>query len=190
MSSAETMQKLHELYGFAVFPQSLADINLEKGADFESGRLGNIAIDKLTLYQNGIVVDTRSSTEDAEAVCLNVLEEARKRLAATVVVTRRHFVNQFSFRSDMELARLNPVLAKIADRVSKELKSDLRQEFSVDLSAVKISIDISQVRVSPGLFSIERRENVPYSEKTYFSSAPLRSALHMQLVEEFEKSLA
>ena len=167
MSSAETMKQLHELYGFTVFPRSIADINLEKGADFESGRFGDVAIDKLTIYQNGLMVDTRSSTEDSEAVCLNVLEEARKRLAATVVITRRHFVNQFSFRSDMDLARLNPVLAKIADRVSKELRSDLRQEFSVDLSAVKIAVDLSQVRVSPGLFSIERRENVQYSEKTY-----------------------
>ncbi len=189
MNSSESTAAIHERYGFAVFPRSLGEVNLEKGIEFLSGRLGQIAIDKLTLYSNGLVVDTRSSTEDSEAVCVDFLDEARKRLAATIVVSRRQFVNQFSFRSGMKLARMNPVLAKITETIIKELGTDLRQDFIVEPNSVKVSVDLTQVRVSPGLFAIERREDIPYSENTYFSSAPLRTKLHMQLVEEFERSL-
>ena len=109
-TAAENNQQLQARYGFAGYPQSLSEITGDKGAEFLSGRMGNIAIDKVTLYHNGIVVDTRSSTEDSEKVAIDILEEAQRVLDSKVTVTRKQFVSQFVFRSEMKLEKLSPVL--------------------------------------------------------------------------------
>jgi hypothetical protein len=186
---AESNQLLQARYGFVNYPKSLSDVTADKGAEFLSGRMGDIAIEKVTLFHNGIVVDTRSSTENSENVLLDILDQAQKTLGSKVIVTRKHFVSQFVFKSAMRFEKLNPVLTKIGKVVGEELSRGLRQPYIVEPSAVKVTADITQVRVSPALFTIERREDTPFSEDTYFASAPLRTLVHMELVEEFEKSI-
>jgi hypothetical protein len=186
---AENHQLLQTRYGFVNYPKSAADVTADKGAEFFSGRMGDIAIEKVTLFHNGIVVDTRSSTENSESVLLDILDQAQQILASKVIVTRKQFVSQFSFKSAMRFDNLNPVLTKIAKVVSEELSRGLRQPCIVEPSAVKVTTDLTQIRVSPALFTIERREETPFFENTYFASAPLRTGLHMELVEEFEKSI-
>jgi hypothetical protein len=76
-TDAESAAILKDRYNFATTPKSFGEVTVEKGAEFLSGRLGTIAIDKLVLYPNGIVVDTRSSTDDAEKVMQDLIDGAR-----------------------------------------------------------------------------------------------------------------
>src|SRR5260221_13676520 len=61
-------------YSFLKAPQTLEEMNFEKGIEFAVGKLGGINIDKMTLFGNGIVVDTRSSTKDCAAVVQDFLD--------------------------------------------------------------------------------------------------------------------
>jgi hypothetical protein len=189
MSASESILTLRERYGFVSSPKTPGDVNLEKGAEFSSGRMGDIVIDKLTLFPNGIMVDTRSSTDESEKVASDILEKARQDLASTVRISRKHYVSQLTFRSEMHLASLNPVLKSIAERVSKSLSDDLLQPILMEPTSIKIFTDLTQVRVTPGYFSIERRDDTPFFDNVYFASAPLRTGVHVELVEEFEKAL-
>src|SRR5260370_13325783 len=58
-------------YGFAKLPGSLAEMDFQKGVQFLAGRFKDIAIDQIQLFQNGISIDTRSSTDN----CLLVLQD-------------------------------------------------------------------------------------------------------------------
>lgn len=190
MSAAEVTAEMIKRYQFAQSPQALPEITMEKGAEFLSGRFGEVVIDKLTMYPNGLVVDTRQSTEESEMVAQDILDAARDQLGSVVSVGRKHFVSQVTFRSDMKLAAINPVVSEISVQVADFLRLGLKQEFTVEPAAIIINIDTSKTRVTPGKFTIERRADTPFEEKLYFSSAPLHTPTHLELIEKFEKSLA
>lgn len=188
-TDAESAATLKDRYSFARFPESIAEITVEKGAEFSSGRLGGIAIDKLVLYPSGIMVDTRSSTDDAEKVAQDLIDAARDLLGARVTVERKHLVSQFTFRSQMRLGKMNAVLDEIAEHIEKSLSLSLKQPFKVETTGVVVNVDLTQSRIVPAKFTIERRAEAPFAENIYFASAPLNTGLHLELVERFEKSI-
>lgn len=188
-SAAEAVMELRNRYGFASVPESLSNVDNNQGAAFSSGRLGDIVIDKLTLFSNGVVVDTRSSTENAEAIANDLLDISREVLGSKAVVGRKHFVSQVTFKSKMQLSRMNPILAEIGEQIRQSLGSSMHQEYAVDTFGVTIQVDETQARILPAKFVIARRADAAYFEDTYFSSAPLRTGLHLELVGKFEASI-
>lgn len=188
-NSNESFAALQERYQFAKIPAGLPEITNDKPAEFFSGRHGNIAIDRLQLYPNGVIVDTRSSTRDAESVAEDLIETARQVLGSRVEINRKHFVNQVTFRSKMRLDKLNPVLAEIARYIEDSLSDSLKQGFIADTTGVIISIDNTQARITPAKFTVERRVEVPFVDNVYFSSAPMHSDVHMKFIEKLEMSL-
>jgi hypothetical protein len=167
----------------------LEDLNLQKGIELLEGRLGDIPIDRVSVFLNGIVIDTRSSTENSEKVLNDILTLAREAFGATIKPVRQSFVSQFIFRSDMRLAALSPLFPRIADILSQRASADLKHPFSFEPTAILLNVDTSQTKAAPAIFSIERRAEIPFAENTYFSSAPLRSAEHIEIVKAFEASL-
>jgi hypothetical protein len=188
-SAAEVVAELRSRYSFAVVPDSLNNIDNNKGAEFSSGRLKDIVIDKLTLFSNGIVVDTRSSTENAEAIANDLLEVSRETLGSRAIVGRKHFVSQITFKSTMQLSRMNPILSEISEQIKQSLGSSMHQEYLVDTVGVTVQVDETQARILPAKFVIARRADAAFFENIYFASAPLRTPLHLELVEKFEASL-
>jgi hypothetical protein len=188
-SAAETVTELRNRYKFAFAPDSLNNLDNNKGAEFGSGRLGDIVIDKLTLFSNGIVVDTRSSTENAESVANDLLEVSRELLGSKAIVGRKHFVSQITFKSKMQMSRMNPILAEISQQIKLSLGSSMHQEYVVDIASVTVQVDETQAKIAPAKFTIARRADAAFFEDIYFASAPLRTPLHLELVEKFEASL-
>lgn len=189
MSAAESVIQIRDRYGFAFTPERSKQTAPDKGAEFSSGRMGETVIDKLTLFSNGIVVDTRSSTDAAEAVAADIMSAAKDLLGSKVVVERRYVVSQVTFRSNMKLATINAVLDEICSEVERYLSANLRQQFVAEPTAILINTDTTQTQFSPAKFTIERRAEAPFFENIYFSSAPLPTSLHLALVEKFEKSI-
>src|SRR5438552_3855742 len=84
-------KRLGELFSFASYPRKFEDLDLQKGIELACGTMGPVNIDKLTLFQHGIVVDTRSSTDDSEQVIVELLKFVRDAFRANVTVGRRMF---------------------------------------------------------------------------------------------------
>lgn len=188
-STPEALKGLGERYAFMKVPQSFAEFDFQKGIELSVGKLDDINIDKLTLFANGIVVDTRSSTDDSERVIQDLLNLVRETFGATIRPNRKWFASQVIFRSSMKLPSLHPVLQPIADRVATSVSRDLDQTIAFEPVSIAMGLDASQTKLNPGLFTIERRTEVPFSEDTYFSQAPLRTAEHIELIQHFEAAL-
>jgi|SRR5450432_83266 hypothetical protein len=188
-NASEAFEALQSRYSFAKTPQGVPEITLEKAAEFVSGRLGEIAIDRLQMYPNGILVDTRSSTKDSEFIADDIIQTARELLGSLVVAERKHFVSQITYRSQMRLEKMNPVLAEIATYIEDSLSDSLKQGFIVDTTGVILNIDNTQARITPAKFTVERRTDVPFVDNIYFSSAPMHSDIHIKFVEKLEASL-
>lgn len=185
-STPELFNKVAARYSFAKAPKSLEEMDVEKGVDLSIGKLAEINIDRLSVYSNGILLDTRSSTDDCEKVLVDLWTWIREELGVTIEPTRRNYASQIIFRSDLRLSLLNPVLAPIADRISKSVSLDLKQAFSYEPTAILMGSDSTQTKLSPFQFSVERRVDTPFFENTYFSIAPLKTAEHLEILKQFE----
>jgi len=188
-TTLEALQKLVARYTFAKFPKTFEELDFQKGIELSDGKLDALVIDKITVYPNGVVVDTRSSTDNSEKVLLDLLDIARQAFGANIKPVQQNFVSQIIFRSDLRLTALNPVLGAVADTLTAKVSADMKQPFQFEPTAILIHADVSNTKIAPVVFSMERRVDVPFFQNTYFSNAPLRTADHIQVLKDFEKSL-
>lgn len=188
----EIAKTLVERYGFLKYPQQPSEFDEEKGVVFECGKLNGHNIEKVIIYNNGIVLDTRSSTQDSESILEDALTWASKSLGLTYVpgmIKRRAYVSQLTFYFDYHLDGLREELYLISERISELVNSYTGQSLKYRTSAISFQYDPLTVKLTPAPFTIERRQDVPFSENKYFSVAPLPTDLHTELLTEFEKAL-
>lgn len=185
----EALAKLGGRYSFAKSPTALGEIDFQKGIELFEGHLGEVRIDKLAVYLNGIVIDTRSSTEDCEKVLDDIVALAHEAFGAKITPARHSFASHIIFRSQMRLFDLNPVLSGIAKTLTERSSADLKHPFIFEPTTVLFNVDSSQVKLAPQVFSIERRAEIPFAENTYFSGAPLRTGEHIELLRTFESAI-
>src|ERR1035438_740837 len=95
------LRELAGRYSFEKIPQNLADLDFQKGITFQAGYLGEIAIDQIVLYHNGLMIDTRSSTDNSLLVLRDILDYTKQNAGATFVPKRVHVISNIVFRSDL-----------------------------------------------------------------------------------------
>jgi hypothetical protein len=98
-------------------------------------------------------------------------------------------VSQITFYSDVPLLSVNQVLSSIAERLTTEVSANLKLSSPFQPQAISLGLDPEMQRIAVHPFSIERREGTPFSERKYFSAAPVSTDTHISLVEAFEKAV-
>lgn len=84
------------------------------------------------------------------------------------------------------LAMHPPIIKDIADLLTQRTSDDLKHVFTFQPTALLINADLSQTKIPPSVFSVERLAEHPFSEQLYFSSAPLRTDEHLTVLQQFE----
>jgi hypothetical protein len=64
------------------------------------------------------------------------------------------------------------------------------EDIKYQLTFISVDHDPLTRKHPIGRFSIQRRDNVPFSEDKYFSDAPLPTDIHLKLLERLEADLA
>jgi hypothetical protein len=186
----EVVAALVERYGFLKFPKTLEEFDEAKGIEFGGGRIGKNVIDKLMIYNSGIYIDTQADTSTSQTIWYELLDWAIGRFGLTFrpeMVTRVAYVSHVTFHSDAPILAVNPVLSKIAKRVSGEVAENFKLDLEYVPTTIGLSFDTLSTKFGVAGFSVQRREGVSFWENKYFSSAPLRTTLHLELLEELEK---
>ena len=180
---------LRERYEFLKVPQTL-DEWAQDGGKFLNGRHGNIIISQLLLLSKGIGVDTKTNTDDCETVLRDVLTWAANNFGINLRLNpaRMVFVSQITFVSDISLNWLHPSLKMLADRAGP-FANPVVPGSIYETAGVTIKVDDSNLKTSPGAFTIERRIEVPFSENTYFSQAPMPTSEHQKALQDFETAV-
>jgi hypothetical protein len=180
-------------YNFEKFPQRLEDFDESKGVTFGVGRLGNSVIEQLVIYTYGIVVDTRTSTQESKRLLEEAFIWGSKELGLTYkpsMVKRWQYASQVTFRSTVPMANACPAVQRLADGVSKAVAEAMGESLKYDLAILAVDYDQLARKHPLGRFSIQRRDNTPFSENKYYSDAPLPTDLHIRLLEQFEADMA
>jgi|SRR6267154_1678882 len=180
-------------YNFQKFPQKLEDFDESKGVTFGVGRLGDTVVEQLVIYTYGIVLDTRVSTQESRRLLEEAFEWGRKELGFAYkpgMVKRWQYASNVTFRSAVQMTGANSAIEKLAASVAKGVADAMGESLKYDLTILSIDYDQLTRKHPLGRFSIQRRDNTPFSENKYFSDAPLPTDVHIRLLEQFEKDLS
>ena len=176
-------------YGFQGFPQKPEDFDDTKGIAFTKGRFDGIDIDALTLFKFGIVLDTRTSTRDSKRLLEEAFQWSSKDLGFVYkpsMVDRWQYTSQLTFHSKVPLLGIHPAFQRLADALARSAEELVGDKLKYDVTALQIDYDELERKHPLGRFSIQRRENTPFSANKYYSDAPLHTDIHLKLLAEFE----
>ena len=185
---------LIDKYKFKVFPSGNEIPDATKGIKFDDGEFltsGNELISiNLTIYTDGLVADSRFSTDESDAFLTDVLMNLHRDFSFPhfeLIIRRIGYVSQLYVNNDKSLELLNPKLKKISEYLSNNVKGF--GEILFELGGISFWPDQTNI-IKPFGFTFERVLNVAFSENRYYSAAPLQTDKHLNLLDMIEIALA
>jgi hypothetical protein len=188
----EVTAKLVERYGFMKYPTGADAFDETKGIEFNAGRAGKQVIDKLMILSSGVYLDTPIDTTTSEALWFEMMEWAVNEFGVTFspeMVTRCAYVSNVTFHSDAPILAVNPIMSEIGKVVAAQVESSFKLSLDYEPAAVSITFDQLATKLGPAAFTVQRREGVPFGENKYFSTAPLKTEIHLDLLERWERAV-
>jgi len=179
-------------YEFKKYPTKIEDFDESKGIEFADGRAHDVVIDKVVILSSGIYVDTRDDTDASDAILHDALEWLASDFGLTYkpeMISRRAYISELTFHSDAPLLYVHPVLQELCRVASSEVAHNFGQPLTYEPAAINLMYDKLQTAVGPAAFTVQRREGVPFSENKYYSSSPLKTAIHLKLLEMYEQAV-
>jgi len=138
----EVVPAFVERYKFVKYPQKFEEFDESKGVRFEGGVWNNLET-TVVLYNNGIQVDARSSTDDSELI----LEDALKWAADTfgliykpAMLTRKAYLSELDVACETPLDALNPKLNAFVDKLSKTVTLLISKQLLSGLTSTRLLI--------------------------------------------------
>jgi len=186
-------------YKFQQFPIQPEELGFGKeikeikfsGGSFQKDAQHDISID-LTLYNDGLVVDTRSSTEDSDSFLnefLNWISIEFNLVPYQEVLRSKLYLSELFVKTDKSLNSLNQKLENFAKRLNSLIVGHGHHPIAFEVSGITLWTDPSVIS-PPGPFRFERTIDIPFSENRYYSAAPLQTDVHLEMLEELEDILS
>jgi hypothetical protein len=175
-------------YRFRVYPTKPEDIHpAPNGIQYGKGafRLDDreqIEIVRFTIYKDGVVADTRYSTEVTDQFLSDVLGYVSSHglTYESSMITKKAYVSELVVSSDLNIDLISPAFPQIASLVAQE-NGEGRNFF-----ATSIQFGTDPHEGSPLRFSFERRADSGFKENRYFSTAPLTTNKHLEVLRALE----
>ncbi len=179
-------------YDFKKFPQTIEEFDLQKGIEFLGGRLGKTAITKLVIWPNLLVIEGPCNTTECRRMLGETLHWATSKFDLVYkpeMITRYAYISNLSIESNAPLLTQDPLLTRIAERVSRSLTEIWKEPVKYETFEFKIGHDPLARKWGIAPFQITRRAEHRFTENRYFSEAPLPTDEHIALLEEYEKGI-
>ena len=158
---------------------------------FEGGAFGDIGIQEFLLYNDGLVVASRSNTDTLAAFVRDLLEWASEEhgLVEVSLPTNADFYeSQVVVSLSINQNKLMPWAGLIQKRLSRTIGSYGLKHFEFGFGGVALAIDQTKtVGPYPGFFKLEPRGGIPFEQNIYYSVAPLKTEDHLDLLRDFER---
>ncbi|MBI4777193.1 MAG: hypothetical protein HY788_23930 [Deltaproteobacteria bacterium] len=185
---------LIDTYKFMEYPSSTKTEDPQAGLKFENGEFeidGHdypIHINSLTLYLDGITVDTHSSTNYSDVILDNVLTKSEQLFGGPVyasIIKQKLYVSEVYVSTDQVLERLNSKLKQISNYLIKYFG----KEINFQAGGISFWPDPKN-KFNPRPFAFERAVEAPFSENRYYSIAPIPTDKHLELLDKLEMILS
>lgn len=187
----ELCEYIQNRYQFQSYPSEPTEL-IKDEFIFQLGRFQGVAIDKLGIYPDGAVVDTRADIEVADAFLQDALDWLTKELDYDVVEhppLRKLYHSILEVRLDIDLDRWLTPLVKLSDMLSEMVRKhcDLKNDYRPAGFNLNFDDPLNE-GTGAGVFKFERKIAKPFDANIYLTSAPLRTNDHLQLLETLERA--
>lgn len=179
-------------YKFTGFPKADEDYDLQKGVVFQLGAFQGSKKQpvnvNLTVYNDGFVADTRSSTIESDEYLEDIFNWLSKEYGYVPIQEIRRskvYVSEVYVRMEKALNILNPKLERFAELLSSNVEG-YGDNVILETTGISFLSDPGIIG-RPGPFKLERQEGIPFEENRYYSIAPLQTEQHLEMLEEFER---
>jgi hypothetical protein len=186
--------KFVERYQFIKKPTTAEEIldPQNKGVVFEQGKLGDVGINKVTLFDTAIAIDTSATSDASEEIFYDMLKWGAETFQLSNrpgLVTRTSYVSELVFQSEINLDLINPLFQSLSNKVTAFVASYIGQSQPFELTGITLSFDPTQSKQLWTPFQVFRLAETPFSEGKYYSGAPLKTSDHIELIGELEAAL-
>jgi len=180
-----------ERYSFLKRPMTADEIldPQNKGITFETGKLGDVGIDRVTLFNWGVVIETSASTDASENVLQDILSWGIKTFGLSsrpTLITQRSYVSELVFSSNIWLPSLNPSLTALGTKITNLVAGYLGESLSYEVVGFGLAFDPTKTKQTFTPFRVERLADTSFASKKYYSGAPLKTSDHVELIRELE----
>jgi hypothetical protein len=186
---------LGEKYAFDSFPKSIGDKDPEKnGFLFKNGKFQsdeNSILVNFSIYTDGLVAETWSSTESGDLLIEEILRSIATRYGLVLrpdMVRKKQYVNELIIRLEHSPKDLNEKISRFSELLSRLFTRHSLPPF--EFSGMVFAPDTSATSYKPPGFMVERKQGVPFADNRYWSKAPFPTKDHLFALEELEKLLA
>jgi hypothetical protein len=169
-----------------------------KGAEFHVGRFTRpdrieALVDKLTVFNDGLVVDCRTSTEDCDFFLDSVEIWAKEHLSGIRNVGKSLYLSQMEIKFEVDryaqgFNNLGQQVSTLMEKYGAIPGGTVRYGFGTLQLVIEPSGGLPNAQPSP--FMIERRINTRFDENTFFAQAPLKTSDHKILLATLEQMLS
>lgn len=190
----DVIKPLVDQYKFVKVPQTLEEFDDTKGITFRHGKFSSrgreIVIDSFQVYNNGLVVDTREDTENADRFIDDVIEWGMKTFGLVVPeqLIEKAYLSNLEISLDTPLATYIPIAQQLTGEISRYLTEyGLKHE---PFETVSFALNFDRISIPNSIltnFTIQRREGIPFNSGLYFSTAPLKTKDHIALLQKMER---
>lgn len=171
-----------------LFGKDVREIKFSGGSFQQDIKKQPINID-LTIYNDGFVVDTRSSTKDSDAFLSDLLTWVSTEFNLVPyqeVLRSQIYLSELWVQMHKNMNSLNPKLKIFAEKITSLTKSHIHHNIAFETSGIIFWTDPTMIN-PPNPFRLERIIDRPFSENRYYSAAPLQTEVHLELLDELEK---
>lgn len=188
--------KIVQKYMFQVIPIKPDEFDLSKGVNFREGtfQINDRVIGiNLSIYNDGLVVDTRSSTGDSDVFLNEFLAWISIEFGLASYqefLKSKMYLSELWVQTDKALNSLNPKLDDFAKRLTGSIVGRSHQPLAFETTGISFWTDPTIMINPPGPFRFEREENAPFGEHRYYSAAPLQTNIHLEMLTELENILS
>jgi hypothetical protein len=197
----EIAQKINDRYEFVSRPKNeellppAEDAGQPKGAEFKHGRIRRadgrvVIVHLLTLFNDGVVVDTTTSTDDSDFILDDLTHWAKSEIRDLTPLKPRLYVSHLEIQAAVPAENYAPAFGSLGPKISTFLIDYGSDISTYQVSAITLNFDqIGKVPPHPGVFHMERRLNAPFKDNMWFAQAPLKTNDHIALLHELEVGL-
>jgi hypothetical protein len=188
-SPVPLIKDLQDKYGFVEVPRTVADLDFTKGVTFLRGYYKGKIIEKLQIYQNGLLCEAMEDNSVTDEFLGELLHWAATQHDLPVKETGvRAYVSQLEVTTTIDIEAVVPKINAIGALLAGALQSYGQPVPDYKINGIKMHYDSMTTPVPRAPeFVFERRAGQLYSTNQFFTSAPLRTKDHMYILGELEK---
>jgi hypothetical protein len=177
---------IKDRYKFQASPKPGEEFDQASGIVFSNGSFSGNIITKATIFADGIVVETAQSTDLSEqflADALQFLSTQFGLIYSPEMVQRKIYLSEVIVKAEKNLNQFFAPMGVIAQQLSQFTG------LSFEPFGFRFGIDTTMSTARPSLFTFEREVQKPFNQNRYYSSAPLPTNNHLELLNKLETLL-